>query len=66
MRNWNWKYISLWIVIGIQFLMILGVSGAHSGTNIGPYTKICDQPGVYNNQTGFDQTEYYPCTSDIP
>ena len=66
--RWNWKIISLWIAIGIQFLLLLAVAEAKStsGTNIGDYNKICWQNGIYNNQTGVENTVWYPCTSEVP
>jgi hypothetical protein len=66
MRHPPWKFVALWAVIAIELLMILGLMGRNSGTDIGPYNRVCWQNGVYNNQAGFDNTVYYPCTSLIP
>jgi hypothetical protein len=61
----RWSFLALAVIVFIEGVMILGLIGKESGTNIGPYRDICNS-NVYDNSVGYTRTAYYPCTNDIP
>ena len=62
----KWAVWVLGIVLAVNLFLVLVALAGENGSTFGPYNRVCNQPGVYNNQGGYNQTVYYPCTSDVP
>ena len=63
MTRVRWGFLVVGVLLFINFILTLAAFG---GNNLANYPKICNQTGVYNNQTGVSQTVYYPCSDEIP